>query len=551
MKTKLTAPDRLTQVWKNIGGANFLEPRSLGVLIVPLAILTSIGRSYPLTAESAFQWLVANLAALATIALLVLGLRWLWRTRFPNFQFSWPLVLFISGLLGAMKSFLTNAAFIEIFTTSDHEFEPGRLIGGAIAGIWSLVATSAALNLLQIFGEERMALLMAKSMNSVPPTSEAESRQLAELSAELKLIAKKAENVDAFDAPEMEIHLIRDLVDSHVRPLSSSLYRELEAQYPGYEASELWSSALRASPPSALLALQYLVALPSNVQWFGAAPGIAVTLSATILIFVATTFTSKALNLLGTSGPLPFFFAGGAVPAFAIQFAHVALGLSETVGGSVGWLGFAWFAQTSVVFAVAKIALVRSTAIGVQLAESHNPDTEVDTASLRSRQRRILANQMHGEIQSRLLNILLRRRSSGTMSREEVIAELNSLVGLIERGVVEPQDPGMRILAVQTLWEGFAEIKFDLNWMPEELQQQEVLLALIEEAVANAIRHGMANQLWINTGCGGTLEVMDNGVGPRSGKPGSGTKLLDSTTDWWVLSQNDQGQTILKAKLHS
>jgi two-component sensor histidine kinase len=66
---------------------------------------------------------------------------------------------------------------------------------------------------------------------------------------------------------------------------------------------------------------------------------------------------------------------------------------------------------------------------------------------------------------------------------------------------------------------------------------------LIEEAVSNSFRHGLASQVTIELSVDPEpkLTVLDDGIGPVSGPAGLGSKVLDSAAISWTLSPGAQG----------
>jgi anti-sigma regulatory factor (Ser/Thr protein kinase) len=76
----------------------------------------------------------------------------------------------------------------------------------------------------------------------------------------------------------------------------------------------------------------------------------------------------------------------------------------------------------------------------------------------------------------------------------------------------------------------------------------------VREALSNAYRHGSATAVGIvateERGGAATLDVVDNGYGPRDGDPGLGSVLLDQWTESdWTLESTTGGGARLVAHL--
>jgi anti-sigma regulatory factor (Ser/Thr protein kinase) len=71
------------------------------------------------------------------------------------------------------------------------------------------------------------------------------------------------------------------------------------------------------------------------------------------------------------------------------------------------------------------------------------------------------------------------------------------------------------------------------------------IVHVVEEAFSNALRHGLATEATIllnSTPSEISLDVIDNGVGPRAGDPGLGSSLFNSIAGSnWSLSRGPEG----------
>lgn len=107
----------------------------------------------------------------------------------------------------------------------------------------------------------------------------------------------------------------------------------------------------------------------------------------------------------------------------------------------------------------------------------------------------------------------------------------------------------MAIEALADTWKGFVEINADLSGVPRGLGDRELLVAFIEERTSNSVRNGLATEVTFSFPNPHSLVVLDNGMGPKNGRPGLGTKLLDASSKSWSLTPREQGGSRLSVNL--
>jgi signal transduction histidine kinase len=177
---------------------------------------------------------------------------------------------------------------------------------------------------------------------------------------------------------------------------------------------------------------------------------------------------------------------------------------------------------------------------------------------------RSLANLLHGQVQNSLLSASL-RLESGSVSKHELQVEIDSLIKLLDtpiriganqlsQGV--PFSQGMQEITHR--WRGFAAISFNNFSIISEVPDlnTNLLLELLEEAVANAVRHGLADSVVVELDSTPknrlSISVIDNGVGPRAGKFGLGSALFEIVSGGnWSLTAQPEGGSKLEIQFDS
>lgn len=549
MKTSPLSRSGLRKVLSRIGSQTFLEPVSLLVLVVPLMFVTSVATAETSTVDQFLSWLLANVVALAGLAIPIVGFRYLWLRKFPSLVFPLPVAILIAAGIGWLKAFLTARAAVFLSGQDFLELNLGaRLWGGVLSGIVALISASAILLLLQEFQAERMLLLTARTMASAPLVTAAESKKLTQLSKGLDEILK-AVMQNQRSAPKMEATLLRDLVDKYVRPLSSSLFTVAERNYQSFAAKELLRTALRGSPPALALALNFLISTPRNIDWLGPSTGIQVTILVSATIYLSVRLLGAVTSRLAVNGPVIFVLISTSTTLASVLFWVAVLEPNKVVDPSIILTLIVWSAQSGIVFGMAKVALTsaaknrREVSELVQLCD---PDAAL---ALLRRNRKLMANQMHGEVQSRLMNLVLTSESGAELEAKVVLAELEAIQHLIENVKQERKSLKDSLAQLVSTWSGFAELDIDLRGAKIAKEKEDLVFALIEEGVSNAIRHGLADRVSVGLEPGQLLVIADNGMGPISGKPGLGSKLFDAGSENWSLTALDDGGSRLEAKL--
>ena len=67
---------------------------------------------------------------------------------------------------------------------------------------------------------------------------------------------------------------------------------------------------------------------------------------------------------------------------------------------------------------------------------------------------------------------------------------------------------------------------------------------MVEEGIANAIQHGAATEVTVSIAHEQgdiVIRITDNGSGPKAGRVGLGSKLLDELAPGWTLEAQPEG----------
>jgi signal transduction histidine kinase len=181
---------------------------------------------------------------------------------------------------------------------------------------------------------------------------------------------------------------------------------------------------------------------------------------------------------------------------------------------------------------------------------------------------RELANFLHGNLQNRLLSAAL-RMDKNQDNPEVLLRELKVVEELLDSAMLNYQETSALGLAEQlaeisSRWSGFVLVQFDLQTEIFSAGQVKNVAQLVNEAISNAVRHGLASKVWVSVaaspmggaGAGSAVRwpellitVTDDGLGPRSGVAGLGSNLFDSLagTNWQLGAGADGGSVLTLA----
>lgn len=552
----MTRPPK--RAWEELGwfksaltSNSFLEPKALLLFVVPLSLVTSLLALQPQGAEDVLQAVLANAAGFGVAAGIVLG--YLFRIR--KVGGLGPIVVVLASLLvGGSKAAVTSTLFT-FFESGEFRLDPVRVALGALAGLVMVPLTAVIVHALRGFEIERQALIVKTyrlELESLGTRSESEKlRKIRGQIAELIGSLERSRKVE--DVTPGELNLLRELVDRLVRPLSHSLYESIEKRFPSFTWRPLLTRAMHSRPPALAMATVFLFAGPQTLITFGADRGLIVFVLVVITMPLLVWSVFKVIERIGILNPSTF-----------VPLAFLAPGLSVTLGLEVANLGPAeswfytltvslWMLQSAVLFSAVELArrMARSNRGSLNVIET-SPSLDRSGGDI-DFERREFANQLHGEVQSRMLSLALRKEGDELLKRELVIAELKLIERLLnESKHAEELDPvqDLHILAAQ--WDGIARVRFE--FLPGERPVIDRLtLRIVEQGVANAVRHGMADEISVkfSTLSNGSekITVVDNGIGPVEGADGLGFRLFANHSRQFTLSPGRNGGAVLEVLL--
>jgi len=194
----------------------------------------------------------------------------------------------------------------------------------------------------------------------------------------------------------------------------------------------------------------------------------------------------------------------------------------------------------------------RETLIGILSSQSRNLNEDFLERFNQGNAASYLHNSLQSELSSLAIQLDSVSRNPDPLRSEIVSQKIESFVSRSLRDdfrdFLETLD--LRLKRIVESWEGIAKIELSLDPMVlEDPSRAPLVVQLIQESIANAIRSGHANKIEIRGAFVGEaikMTVTDNGRAPiETSKRGVGSEWIDSIAlTEWSLEKSDQGSVL-------
>lgn len=442
---------------------------------------------------------------------------------------------------------------------------PIRYLFAGITTVGWGVLISLILDSQDRFREARDSLLaerVQRELTTLQESAEVERMRSSLASAVKDQLQTSREElaraVSSSTRPEIIASLVRDTAERSVRALSHDLHEQARREFPQPRVTGVVKQAV-SQPRFLPLATIVLIAigLPgAAIRAFG--PGLApmAIVLVTGVIFAIMYVGNVAMSVLPRARQVIFVFVTaltvGVVLAFALVPAAVPVPAAEAVSIVIG------VASAVIVAAfVAALSDVRSRVLASLRDEI--VDQHVVQAAYReelSNALRETARSLHGHVQTRLIAcaaaIDMAAREDDPVALGQALDEVASVLDGASSTVSHFSSLAEQVDFACEPWLMLCDISIAI---PPDAADSPPILGLddvVEEALANAYRHGKATSASIELAVSGDdliVTVTDNGTMPGAGEPGLGTVLLRRlTSDRFTLESVD-GRTRLTAHL--
>jgi signal transduction histidine kinase len=512
------------------------------------------------TWNDVFMWgSVALLAHLSIIPLIAVGV-----LQSQNWR-SWKFDLAFLLLLGAARGVTINYC-VEAFDLTQTVSYGYKIFNSMVALPQWFVGVALFVESKRAY-ERNFRELFARAMRKEQETHErrdmlpAGHSNLDEAVARLQFITSNlaADIQQLLNRPKLlsdytiEANRIQDLIDNDIRPTSAELWRTNKVNTPKIPLKTLFSISMLENRlrvfTVVMISIPYLfVGLNGAFSLKIAIAQCLFVLSLDLLIFGGIELlhkyhflTRKVTNIaiLIISFALPLHLQLQVIPEeFLFSDRNSALFFYQL------FLSLTYFALLAT---VSGYLLVREQREEVLASlESHILGERYDTPLMQSgdaQHKSDLANYLHGEIQAGLTasSLLLQQaaKSGDSDLAQEALERASGLLNqdLSNISFTRMAAPAQKIQKITDAWKGIAEISVVLPAF--ELLGETTLrnsVQLIEEAVANSIRHAKASDIKISGVLKGdvlTISIVSNGNPITKGRAGLGTKMFNDLAEEW------------------
>lgn len=353
----------------------------------------------------------------------------------------------------------------------------------------------------------------------------------------------------------VEAKRIQDLIDNDIRPTSAELWRKNKVNTPKIPFLTLLSIALLQGRLRVLAVM--FISVPYLFVGLNGAFGLRIALFQSIFVlcldlaifglvelFHKVRLTSRRVSnviLFASAFTIPFYFQLVVIPE------EFNVGDSSTIFWYQVLLSVSYVALLLTVNGYYVINTQRREVL-VSL-ESHILGEKYNFALAEKGETQHsadLANYLHGEIQAGLTasSLLLQQaaKSGDSDLAQEALERASGLLNqdLTNISFTRMAAPALKIQKIVDAWKGIADISVALPPY-EQLGETTLrnLVQLIEEAIANAIRHAQASEIKISGLLKEnvlTISIISNGEPMAKGRAGLGTKMFNDLTEEWSYS---------------
>lgn len=348
---------------------------------------------------------------------------------------------------------------------------------------------------------------------------------------------------------------LRDLAEGSVRDVSARLWTQAEREYPRLGITGIVRGIVRSEPfhPWVMAVVIVVGSGQSAIALFGWRVGTPLTVGSAAVAAVAMLIANAAMRRRPDRHAAIFL---GVVLLLILGLGPTQMIRESLIPGSAppSWL----VAQTvSLVAVIVMISAVGAWVHGGQ-ALRRSYLVEVDERHVRSMARaravtvatRDVAQALHGTVQTKLIaaavagehalasgdRVALQRAFDEARSvLEDLGAEMRSVGGIADEVALKVD-----------LWDGLCDIHLHVDDLGAARADAEGVGRVVEEGIANAIRHGGATRLEVVVRAtpDGAVEVVvdDDGTGLASDAAGIGSAILDAVTGgMWERVSSEQG----------
>lgn len=555
------------------------NPYFTGESIIPLKIyfyalpgvifFTIVAQPDLMTAENINRWFLATLCSVVVTGVFVFFCKYVVFAYAKHISIPITQVLLYALVLGIVKGYSTFY-FVTLFKLHDHGLIHihliYRLLPAIISTLFFVPMASWIHYSLEKYKKLRSELLTKATKLQL------ENQSYKKLIEESKLTLKnkmefifkdirnelvKIENNESFEQEWPKIaKLVRDTALQEIRPESHNLWGNQTKTFRDFNFRNFLTSAIKTNPfPWKLVVPIYFITTYVSIYFdFPEAVNL-LTIMGAFIIFITFNVGNYIHKHLKEYQVLNYsLIVAVSTVALYMNLKFVTNYYQITDNTFLFFSSIIWLFQLTLICSLLTTVGKTKDAILNEIQTSLNQQ-QIHKSTLASVEKRInskLAKFLHGHVQARLMsNSLQLELAVKNNDSNLAVRELNRLTkDLVEEYGIMDQlqtDPTFNeeIEKIQASWEGICEIEVlgHRHLKIDQLIIKDFIEDAISEAIANSVRHGLADKVhiqFINKDSDGfEIQISDNGVGPRSSAPGLGSEIFNLLSkDKWKLIPN-------------
>jgi hypothetical protein len=373
------------------------------------------------------------------------------------------------------------------------------------------------------------------------------------LASDIQILLKRP---DVLKDYSLEAKRIQHLIDDDLRPASAELWESNTVSTPKISTMKLAHIAMLEQRlhviPMVFMFAPYLFVAVYGTYGFQIAVTQVLAISFfNILIYVLGETLTKFFKLARKAANLSIIIVSFFLPLFS----QLVISPKKLFGNDNSSTVFLYQFVLSLMMLIALFAIGYVRIIKLEREEviasltrhlssdKYSVAIATSGASVRNSE---IAEYLHGEVQAGLTaSSLLLQQAAQSGDSDLANEALERAAGLLSQdhtniSYTRMAKPEIRVAKIIAGWKGIADISISL---PPTAQLDEVVLrnsvTLIEEAIANSIRHANATEIRVSSILKQellTINVISNGDSMVKGKAGLGTKIFDDLTSEWSYS---------------
>ncbi len=550
----------------------------LSILVIPLQESNISDR------ENFILWSIISLLSFLGQILFIKLLQIILINKKDFQPFALWVIFVIGGASGAIKAFIVYIfpQFLEMQGVTLNL--ASRILTGAFVGIIVVPIYAVISNQLSLVMQRRKILMQAlvveeslKYSNQEALQKVREATQIAiesEFSTLISETRKQIENAEG-KSLEQQYKLIADALtlsaQNLIRPLSHRLMQELSQDFPSPPLRSIFFLALKKPilPILPTLFLANIVSVIAVIREVNSVPLILlICFFETLFLFIQIiSIIAFAKSRMSRKSPIntPIFIL---ISTFFGVYADYVFSTNldfnyKFLQGELFVLDIFW--RLAFICVVSFIQNLFENEAGVEqfiseLINTHKIDKMLADQEI-VRVKQDIARYLHGNLQSRVMALGLSlqvREIKDQVSMDSALSLSQSLLDSPFSEFLAAEDRSLsdEVSFNANKWDGLLNIHFNLEVDDSQLSQiqKRAVGTALEEAFANALRHGLAKEVEIKIyqdGLGVTVAVLDDGVGPRNTPLGLGSRLYDSvaTRGWSLQHRLDDEGSILELRI--